>query len=877
MSLKKSTLSVFVCLFAVCSFAGGIRGTIKNTKNELLSFATIFVKGTSKGTIANEEGKYELTLEPGSYDITFQYLGHKTLTKSVEINKEVIELNVVLEEQSVQLGDVNVSAGKEDPAYTIMRKTISMTRFHLLEIDGYTARTYVKGTGKIKEISGPMRWIAGNKLEKETGMKIGQTYVLESINDLTFKQPGTVREKVVSKRDNFPAQVRSNSSAIIGFGNINVYDTRSTGNMISPLSPSAFAYYRFKYEGEFEDRGVIVNKITIIPRSKGENVFSGTVNIIEDTWAVHSLDLSFKNDNGTFRFRQLYSPFKEVWMPVYFESAFTVGALGIDFEGKYVTNVRDYAVQVNPKYHNAPTVIDERIDKATAQQLKSQKMDKKKNLDQQQVTRQQARKLAQSLEKEDRKEKKARKEDPDLVTDYAITIDTLATKRTNDFWNAERQVPLTNLEIQGYRQADSINVADAAKIRKDSIKNLPVFRVRHLLAGHNYNYGTRDPIYGHPRRLTLTMPLSFEYLRGNFYNSVEGYHINAGIKYAVYRKADTRLETEGTLRYEFARTQLNGTASVSYLFNQLENRIGLSTGRFVYQFNGDNPISPVVNAYYSLLLEENYMKLYEKTFVNLTLNKRFSEKFSLLTNTEFAQRDSLGNNDNHPWRNIAEKTYSPNNPNDNTELVKTDFLRHNSLIVNAVLRFRPFAKAGKYNEYRYTLNRKKPTFTLRGRFGLLAESRFSMAELGYDQTWELRKLGDFRINARVGTFFDKPTYFMDFRHFNGNQTVFTPAIFENFRNLNYYRYSTAKGYLEVHANDDFEKFLLTQFTPLRLLGLKENVFVNYLNAFDQGNRYIEAGYGLQGGLRFFGLNFEIVESFLNEKYAGTAFRVKLPF
>jgi hypothetical protein len=868
---------IFIFIFtSLLSFAGGIRGTIKNTKNEILSFATIQVKGTTKGTIANEEGKYELSLEAGSYEIVFQYLGHKTQTKRVEIKSEIITLDIILEEQSLDLSEVNVTAGREDPAYTIMRKTISMARYHLLETDSYSARTYVKGTGKIRDLSGPVKWIAGKKIEKETGLKIGQVYVMESINDVTFKQPGTIKEKIISKRDNFPAQLKSQGSGIINFGNINIYDNKSTGTMISPLSPSAFAYYRFKYEGEFEDRGVRVNKISVIPKSQGENVFTGTINVIEDTWAVHSLDVKFANESGKFSFKQLYSPFKDVWMPVYFESGFVIGALGIEFEGKYVTNVRDYNVQVNQKYHKQPTVIDEKIDKAQAKQLKTQKIRKDNAATQQQVTRKQARQAIKELEKEDKKEAKARKEDPDLVADYSLTVDSMATKRNNDFWDNERQVPLTETEVKGYKQADSINVAEAEKIKKDSIRNLPNFKITHLLSGHTYHYGKREVMYGYPRRLTLTMPLAAEYLQGNFYNSVEGYHINARIKYAIYNKYENRLETEGTLRYEFARTQLNGTVGVNYLFNQLESRIGLSAGRFVYQFNNENPITPFMNTFYSLIREENYMKLYEKTFVNATYNQRINEKLTLFTNLEFAQRDSLGNNHLKPWNDRADKAYTPNNPT-STELESSRFLRHNSLILNASIRFRPFAKAGKYNDLKYSINRRKPTFILKGKFGLLEESRFSQLELGYDQNWELQKLGDLHINARIGTFLDKPKYFIDYKHFNGNQTIFTSASFDSFRNLNYYQFSTAKNYFELHVNDDFQKLLLTSITPLRLLGLKENLFVNYLNAIDQGNRYVEVGYGLQGGITFLGIGVEVVGSFQNESYSGMAFRIKMPF
>jgi hypothetical protein len=156
----------------------------------------------------------------------------------------------------------------------------------------------------------------------------------------------------------------------------------------------------------FEDRGVQVNKIKVTPKSWGPDVFSGTINIIEDSWAIHSLDLKFNDENGNYTLKQLYAPFKDVWMPVYMDSGFNFDAFGIVAEGRYVTNVRNYNVTINPKYHQQPVVIDEKIDKAEAKELKGQKVDKNLALKQQSMTRKQLKKVLKDLEKEDKAEKK---------------------------------------------------------------------------------------------------------------------------------------------------------------------------------------------------------------------------------------------------------------------------------------------------------------------------------------------------------------------------------------------------------------------------------------------------------------------------------------
>ncbi|MFT4033240.1 MAG: carboxypeptidase-like regulatory domain-containing protein, partial [Siphonobacter sp.] len=144
----------YTCLLYFLSlstaWSQGIKGTIRNLKGEGLPYAALQVKGTTVGTMANAEGEYEITLPPGDYEVQFQYLNHLTLTRKVNVTTDVKLLNVALEEVAVKLAEVKVGKSKEDPAYTIMRKAITMARYHQLEVDSWSARTYVKGTFSIR-------------------------------------------------------------------------------------------------------------------------------------------------------------------------------------------------------------------------------------------------------------------------------------------------------------------------------------------------------------------------------------------------------------------------------------------------------------------------------------------------------------------------------------------------------------------------------------------------------------------------------------------------------------------------------------------------------------------------------------------------------
>jgi len=873
--LKKTyILSFFFLLFITSTtFAGGIKGIIKNTKGEKLSFASIIVKGSSRGTMANDDGVYELSLEKGSYTLIFQYLSHKILEKTVEIGSDYLVFDAVLAEQSVALNEVRFSAKAEDPAYTIMRKAISMARFKILELDSYNARTYVKGTAKVNEVSGLMKMLTGKKIEKETGLKIGQTYVIESINDITFKQPSNVKEKVVSARNNLPKQLQDQGANFITVARTSFYRPKSFGDMISPLSPSALAYYRFKYEGEFNENGQRVNKISVIPKAEGENVFSGVINIIEDSWYIHSLDLKFKDDNTANNVKIIFSPFKEVWLPVSYAFRSDFDAFGFNGFFNYVTNVRNYSVSINEKYHQKPVVIDEKIDKAEAAAIKSAKIDAKTSLNQKEITRKQVEKFLKSSEKEDKRERKSKGEDVALVRSYSIEVDTLFKKRTTDFWNVERQVPLTEYEIKGYAQADSITKANEGVYKKDSIKNLPVFKIGHLISGKTYNYGKRDNLFGfYPRSIIYSSPFAQLPLL-DFANTLDGYYLKGGIKYETRNKLISRTSIFGDLKYAIGRNALN--FDVGYFDFQIKkNRsIELTAGRNIQQFNSNSPISPFTNTVYTMLGEENYLKIYQKAFIALDYRKRFSPLFGWILGLEYAQKKELQNlRDFKPWIDTKDKDFSSNQPNV-IELNDKRFVNPEVLTVDVELNFRPFAKKGAFNGREYAINSGNPNFRIKNTNGLLSDGNYSRLQASYEQIFELEKIGELHLLANYGGYLKDPIYFSDFRHFNGNQTIIRSFSFNAFRNLDYYKHSTSGNYLEVFAVNNFQKFLLTQITPLRIYGLKESILSNYLNVPNQNFSYLEIGYGISGIGKFLGL--EVVGNFVNGQYVSTVLRVKL--
>lgn len=83
---------------------------------EHLPFITVILKGTTIGTTTDNSGHYFLkNLPEGKFTLEFKYLGYKTITRDVKLEKgKTQEVNVEMEEDRIALDGVVVSANRSE-------------------------------------------------------------------------------------------------------------------------------------------------------------------------------------------------------------------------------------------------------------------------------------------------------------------------------------------------------------------------------------------------------------------------------------------------------------------------------------------------------------------------------------------------------------------------------------------------------------------------------------------------------------------------------------------------------------------------------------------------------------------------------------------
>ncbi len=872
-------LAIATCIQSVV-LAQTLSGTVRDENGDLLPFATIYFPERKGGTATNEDGIYSINLAARRYQTVFQYLGYQSQEHRVDMTKGDVTLHIKLNPQPIEIESVTVSAKREDPAYTIMRKAIAKAKYHTQQIDSFKTTVYVKGSGRLKGVPFLFRKRIEKELAKE-GIDTTTSFTTESVSEITYIRPNTYKEKVISIR----TIGDDNGSSPQGFIKSSFYEPQVNGS-VSPLSPKAFAYYRFEYLGDFTDRGYLINKIKVTPRSRGDNVFEGTIYIVDQHWSIHSLDLGTYIWGILFEINQLYQPIEEnVWLPL--NNIFDVSGsfFGFKFEYRYFTNSTDYVISLNPDLEVTFDVIDDKIEREAAKaadaklDLKSDDTAIEKLASGDELSRKELRKLLKEYEKQERHDfQQDTLVDVIEVTEYAI--DSMAYERDSVYWEKLRPVPLTRYEIKGYQVQDSIAVVDKEKrdAEGDTVnvtvgtdgssvhaKKKSSFEWKDVIFGGSYKVGD-NLRFVHKSPLLMT-----------HFNTVDGYHTAINLSLRNTSKSKIRWQVSPFARYAFSRKAFNyslaGKLSGGPKFEKWAAVI--EGGNRPFQLNRDNPVDPIINDIWSILFEQNYMKIYERDYILLGFQKDFTPKFKLEIEFDWSKNRNLSNTTDFTIFNNKNRSYTSNTPY-NLEIGDTEFPEYKATTIGFGLTFKPWSRFKIRNGRKSIIDKTTPTFNINFKYGVPdlfgSEIDYSQLEIGVTHVFSFPAGGILNLNVQGGIFLhSNATFFPEFKHFAGSQiplTTIDPV--GSFRSLDYYSLSTSEKYVSTHLFYQFRKLLATQILEVRLTGAKEGIFFNSLET-PYSNHYMELGYGLNYIFRLF--RIEYVASFQDFKYTGSGIRV----
>ena len=278
-------------------YAQRISGTVFTETGDLLPYSSIIIKGSSKGTSASTKGNFTLLLPPGKYTLLCQHIGYEAAEKNITVSGDM-EVSFILKEQKLTMQEVVVKTGDEDPAYEIIRQAIKKRDFYHSQVKAFTCNLYSKDVLKLRNLPNK---ILGRKINPEDRADLhldsagqGIIYLSEAISKVNQQLPDKFKLEVISSRVSGSDNFGLTFPTFISFYTNNVtvmLNQLNPRGFISPIADNAIYYYRFKFLGTFFEDGRAINSIRVTPRRKFEPLFSGTINITDGDWRIHSLDL----------------------------------------------------------------------------------------------------------------------------------------------------------------------------------------------------------------------------------------------------------------------------------------------------------------------------------------------------------------------------------------------------------------------------------------------------------------------------------------------------------------------------------------------------------------------------------------------------------
>jgi len=789
-TMQTLALLLISLLTTVTVYAGKVTGIVSNDKGEPLPYASITVKGNKEATSANSQGVYFLQLPAGTYTIVCRHVGYERQEKTVTVANEELQLNFSLKEQSVNLSEVVVKAGAEDPAYAIIRKAIKKRKEYVNENDRYTCEVYSKGTMSLRDF--PKRFM-GETVDFEDGdsSKKKMIYLSETVSKLSVDKPNKEKTEVISTRVSGQSDGFGFAGAdFLSFyaNNVQISNSLNPRGFISPIAENALYYYKYKYEGAFSEEGKLISKIKVTPKRKYEPCFSGYINIVEDEWRIHSLQLQLVKESqmnfaDTLRVEQLYRQMGvNYWVPQSQVLYPAVKFFGFDAYGVFANIYRNF---------NTEPVFDKKY-----------------------------------------------------FGNTVLKYERGSNKKSINYWDSIRPLALTKEEQIDYIKKDSLE-----QLRKDPAYLDSIDRVNNKIKFGNILFSGKT-ISKQNKKLSFRLPSLLSSVQ---FNTVEGLVADVAVSSTKIFAERNFLVITPHIRYGFSNERFNAWLSTRYVFGEkYVSSVSISGGKRFFQINNENPIEQLANTVSTLFYKNNFMKLYAADFVRINFLKGVGGGLTLYANLQYQNRSPLENTTNYSWNNKRLRPYTPNYPSE--LVIQNFDAHQAAIATLGInfrpgARYVEFPDRTINTGNKWPTFNLQYTKGLKNVFG--SDVDYDKWMLNVRDNLNFKMAGRFNYRAETGGFINQTSvYLPDLKHLPGNRLIRSSDFLTTFQLPQYYLFSNSdRNYATVFAEHHFNGFLTNKVPGLKQLNwhLVSGVSALWL----QKKTYAEWHVGLENVFRFF--------------------------
>jgi hypothetical protein len=873
--MKRLVLTFLVTIIiSYTSTAQILKGRITNQTGDPVQYATVYIEELRQGTTSNTKGDYEIKLQAGKYKVIYQSLGYQPVYVNVTITDGTILKNVMLPLQYYEIPEVRISATGEDPAYIIMRKVIGMAPYYLNNISYYKAEVYLKGnlvinripkllqkSMKIESSGHGTQVSAGSKTKtEEKQIKAGDSFLMESVNEIEFTAPDKYVQRMISLNSTFPAQ--GNEISPMSFIQASFYQPVLADMAISPLAPNAFSHYNFRYLGASLQGNFTINKIQVIPKRKSQQLFEGTIYVIEDLWCLQSVDLTNENLVGKIRVQQLYIPVQDdIWMPVSHKFEVNISIIGFKADAGYGSSVKYTSVKPNLSLQRPVSITTDftgkagSVRKSTDTIVSKSKKQINKILEKDELSNRDMVKLSRLMEKESESSlSDSGKKSLEIKDQTTHIVEKDADKKDSAYWANVRPIPLSDIELRTLKISDSIkSVSLVRQQASDTITQVkPIEKskffktLREIAIGHTWS-DTSGFRFTYGGLIDLT--------RFGF-NSVDGFSYGMNFNVSKTWRKKSSLSISPDLRWAFSRKELLWALNTSYSFDKIKHsQVYLRFGSSSKDISSGGGINLFLNSDYSLFLKKNYLKLYESKYLTAGYSTELVNGLRLDLSGNYDDRHILQNTTNFSFLKSS-KLYTENIP-------VNKYLSDGSNWINALRDQKHFDLLARlsytpYQKYRMRRGNKIPedsdwpTFDLTWQHGFNdfreikpGLRQYDMFRFEASRNSSIGAFSNFRWRVRAAGFLDNRSLtFYDFFHINSQPL---PLLINNYEDAfmipSFYSLSTPEFYAEAHIKYTTPYLLLKLLPGFSNTLMRENLSLSYLGSRYHLN-YTELGYSI---------------------------------
>lgn len=809
MRLKEYFIFLVVAIFSTTQLAiaennlSVLQGHVTNSKGEELPYVNIYIAKTTWGTTTNSNGDFVLKCRDCKEgdELVFQFVGYKSVKRTLTARDFNESIEIQMEDESYALNAVVLEDG-EDPAMGIMRKVIANKDRFNANLENYKMQSYIKSVMKLDSLPEKLPFFLPQD-EPIDSSELGIIYLSESLTDYYWKKPDLYKEEMLaSKVSGFSSGISFNRVSDMDF---DLYENYieiggiSQRPFISPLSTSAFTYYRFNLTGTFYEEGKLINKIKVSPKRPGDPCFSGDIFVVENEWVLHSVDIELKKGTpiefaDNVRLDQQYIYQDGVWVLFSNNLFLHINIFGFGVGFKITSFYKDYA-------------INKGIEDS-------------------------------------------------FFSNEVFTAEEDVAKKDSSYWADIRPLALTKEEQEDYVEKDSLEAYYESDVYLDSVdlRSNKISLGKIFLSGYTYQ---KRKNHWRFNLKSLLESVDFNPVEG-LSIGLDGKYTKWWDR-DISKKA---YSIHSRLSYGFSDEKFKGALNFAYKPDYRSHRTwGVSVASELKAINNTEPISRQLSTYYALMSKEHYRKLYRSDELKLGFRDDLWDGFYLSSSLGYQKRSPVYNTENYSWKH-KDELYPANNIEDWTEdeIISGELsvvYRHNQKYESNPMYGKQILESPNpdiYMRYKQVvgLSDLAPDYQLL-QLGISEETDLKL--MG-SLIWDM-KVSSF-LNKENLKFLDYAHFkgneipFL----FNQSRSTFSGSILQNFHVLPFFEYSTDQDFAEYHVEQHFNGFIMNKIPGVRKLKWQLVSGVNGLVVRD-AKPYAEWFVGIENIFKFFRVDWGV--------------------